>query len=153
MDRLIQSLHQLEPHRLGNLLLIACQKLSDSKYSALVRFLLEAGADPDVAVDEAGNASLHFVSRLYDPILSEAIATLLLEKGAHADRVNKAGKTAVDVWIETRIENGVEAGWSARPEWCRTAPKLLCLTSRIIQAHKIPFKDAPVTLHSIVAMH
>jgi len=154
MDRLKQSLLQLEPHRLGNLLLIACLKLSDSKYSALVRFLLEAGADPDVAVDDAGNSSLHVAARLNDPVLSETIATLLLEKGAHVDRVNKAGQTATDVWIETRIENGAETGWSARPEWCRTALKLLCLASRSIQVHKIPYKDtSPATLHSDVEMH
>jgi len=155
IDRLIQSLRHLEPRRLGNLLLTACQKLSEyPKYSALVRFLLEAGADPDAAVDEAGNASLHAAARLNDPVLSEAIATLLLEKGAHPDRVNTAGQTAADVWIETRNRNGVATGWSARPEWCRTVPKLLCLASRIIQAHKIPFKETtPVTLHSIVAMH
>ena len=65
------------------------------------------------------------MARLKDQVLSEAATTLLVDFGAHVDRVNKAGKTAVDVWIETRIENGAEAGWSVRLEWCRTAPKLL----------------------------
>ena len=71
MDRLKQSLLQFEARRLGNLLLTACQKLSDSNYSALVRALLEAGSNPDVAVDDTGNSSLHVAARLNDPVLSE----------------------------------------------------------------------------------
>ncbi len=156
MDRLILSLHQFELCLLGNLLLKACQQLSDSKYySALVRFLLEAGADPDVAVDDAGNSSLHVAARLNDPVLSETIATLLLEKGAHVDRVNKAGQTATDVWIETRNRNGAETGWNALPDWCRTLPSLLCLAARVIQVHKIPYTrgKTPAILHPFVAMH
>jgi len=140
-------------YQLGFLLLLACEYTENERYLATIRLFLDAGADPNVGLDRAGNASLHIVAKM-EHQLSEAATTLLLEKGAHVDRVNKAGQTAVDVWIQTRIENGAETGWNARPDWCRTVPNLLCLAARSVRVHKIPYKNAtPATLHSTVAMH
>ena len=121
----------------------------------VVRLLLEAGADPNVGPDGAGNAPLHLAAGLYDQVLSEATTSLLVESGAHVDRVNKAGQTAAYCWIQTRNRNGAETGWNDLPDWFRTVPNLLCLAARVIRVHKIPYTDGktPVILHPFVAMH
>jgi len=127
----------------------------DNAHLDIVRLLLEAGADPNVGVDGAGNAPLHLAARLNDQVLSEAVTTLLVDFGAHVDRVNIAGQTATDVWIETRNRNGAETGWNALPDWCRTVPNLLCLASRVIRVHKLPYTGGktPAILLSFVRMH
>jgi len=152
MNRLVA---QRERNREGLLLLASCKKEVDEHYLVNVRTHLKAGADPNSGLDRSGNSSLHVAAGLDDLKLSEAIATFLLEKGAHLDRVNKAGHSAADVWIETRNPNGVATGWSARPIWCRTVPNLLCLAARMIRVHNIPYSggETPVVLHSFVAMH
>jgi len=125
------------------------------KYSNIVRLLLEAGADPNASLDGDGNAPLHLVARFYIESESKVAARLLVDSGAHVDRVNKNGKTATDIWIETRKQNRAATGWSARPAWCRTVPKLLCLAARVVRVHKIPYTDGktPTILHPFVAMH
>jgi len=134
-DLLTQSLRKLGPRRLGYLLQPACRNICKFNNLALVRVLLEAGADPNVAVDEdAGNASLHVAAGFHDQELCEATGNLLLEHGAHLDRVNKAGKTAVDVWIETRNRIRASTRWDSRPNWCRAVPNLLWLSARCVRA-------------------
>jgi len=154
-NSMIQLLRErVGSYRLGFILVRACEHTRNKRYLAIIRLLLEAGADPNVGLDRTGNASLHFVAGLEHPKLSEAAASLLVESGAHLDRVNKAGKTAADVWIESRNQYRGASGWNARPDWCRTVPNLLCLAARSVRVHKIPYKKTtPATLHSIVAMH
>jgi len=152
MIRLLRE--RVGSYRLGFILLLACEHERYVGSLAIIRLFLEAGADPNAGLDLDGYASLHLVAEFEDPKLSEAAAILLLGKGAHHDRVNNAGQTAADVWIQTRIENGAETGWNARPDWCRTVPNLLCLAARSVRIHKIPYKkETPATLHSTVAMH
>jgi len=154
-NSMIQLLRErVGSYRLGFILLQACVHTWNKRYLATIRLLLEAGAGPNVGLDRTGNASLHLVARLNNSKLSEAAASLLVEYGAHVDRVNKAGQSAVDVWIQARIENGAPSGWNARPEWCRTVPNLLCLAARFVRVHKIPYKNTTsATLHFTVAIY
>jgi len=157
---LVQSLRRLGPYRLGNLLLPACQELGSFKDLALVRVLLEAGADPIVAVDYEfhRNASLHIVAGMSDRKLGDAACLLLVEYGAKLSQVNKAGKTALDIWIkfnETADTWNEEAGgWSARPERCCPLPTLLRLAARVIRVNKIPYAngETPTVLHSLIGL-
>jgi len=110
-NSMIQLLRErVGSYRLGFILLLACEHTWNPRYLATIRLFIEAGADPNVGLDRTGNASLHLVARLYDQELCEAADSLLVESGAHMDRVNKAGQTAEDVWIETRFENGADTG-------------------------------------------
>ena len=156
---LLQSLHPLGPYRLGNLLLPKCRKLENLKTLALVRVLLEAGANPNVAVDELhGNASLHVVAGLSDRQLGDAAERLLIEFGAKLHQVNKGEKTAPDIWIELNETedkwNEDIGGWSERPEWCLPVRTLQCLSARVIRMHRLPYADGntPATLHSLIEL-
>ncbi len=156
---LIQSLRLLGPYRLGLLLLPVCQKLGNLKALSLVRVLLDAGADPNVAVDELhGNASLHVVAGFSYRQLGDAAGLLLVEFGASLHQVNQAGKTAQDIWVElneTEVNWNEEAGGrSARPEWCCPLPTLSRLAARVIRVHKIPYADgkSPANLHSLIEL-
>jgi len=156
---LTQSLRQLGPHRLGNLLLLVCRNLSSFEALALVRVLLEAGADPNVVVDELlGNTLLHVAAGLSDRKMGDVAGLILIEFGAKLHRVNKAGKTALDIWIELNETkdnlNEALGGCSARPEWCCPLRTLLRLAARVIRVHKLPYADGntPVTLHSLIEL-
>ncbi len=151
------SLRQLGPCQLGNLLLQSCKHLNHFKSLALVRVLLEAGADPNVAVDELHeNASLHVAAGLSDRKLSGTAGRLLVEFGAKLHKVNNAGKTAVDIWIEFSETgdnwNEEAGGWSARPEWCLPVQTLLRLAARVIRVNKIPYANGktPTVLHYLI---
>jgi len=89
-------------YRLGFILLQACGYALNTRYLHVLGLLLEAGADVNVGLDRVGNGSLHLAAGLRNSKLSEVIASLLVESGAHVDRVNKAEKTATYIWIETR---------------------------------------------------
>jgi len=156
MSLLTQSLRKLGPGKLGILLLPACKNICKfNHYLALVRVLLEAGADPNVAVDKVtGNASLHVAAGFCNQDFCDATGTLLLENGAHLDRINKAGQTAMDVWIETRNRIRATIRWVSRPNWCRAVPKLLCLSARCVRVNKISYTEgkSPIILHSLIEL-
>ncbi len=90
--------------------------------------------------------------------LGDAFGLLLVEFGAKLHQVNKAGKTALDIWIhhnETDDKWNEEAGgWSARPEWCCPLPSLLRLAARVVRVHKIPYADGktPAILHPLIQL-
>ncbi len=156
---LIQSLRLLRPCRLGNLLLTACQKLVNFKVLALLRVLLEAGADPNVTIDERHkNAPLHIVARMNDRKLGDIAGLLLVDCGAKLHQLNNAGKTALDIWIESNETvvtwNEAAGGWSARPQWCLPVQSLLRLAARVIRVNKIPYKDGktPTVLHPLIEL-
>jgi len=156
---LAQSLRFLGPHQLGNLLLQSCKKLSNFESLAVNRVILEAGADPNVAVDELhGNASLHIVAALTNRQLGDKAGHLLVGFGAKLHQVNKAEKTALDIWIElNEAEDDLveeDDKWSARPEWCLPVPTLLSLAARVIRVHKIPYNDGktPASLRPLIEL-
>jgi len=157
---LTQSFRLLGPRRLGFQLLSACRMIDDFKDLSSIRILLEAGAEPNVAVDEFfGNASLHFVAGMRDRKLSDIAGRLLVEFGAKLNKVNKAGKTALDIWnerkeMECKWNNEETVRWNARPEWCCPLPTLLNLAARVVRVHQIPYTDGrtPVALHSLIEL-
>ena len=81
---------------------------------ALLRVLLEAGADPTaVLIDDfrpTNNTLLHFAAALSERELGDAAGLLLVEFGAKPHLVNIHGKSALDIWIERneREENRKE---------------------------------------------
>jgi len=155
---LIRLLRQLEPYlgpgQLGKLLFLTRPSFYYiNRYFninlALLRVLLEAGADPNaVFIDDfrrpRNNTLLHFAAALSDRELGDAAGLLLVEFGAKPHLVNMHGKSALDIWIERneREDNRNEetGGWSARPEWTRPpVPKLERQAARVIRANKIPY--------------
>ena len=135
-------------------LMIAASK---PNYRTVLR-LLEAGADPNVDVTFAGNSSLHVVAGMSDQKLGDAAGLLLVEFGANLHQVNKAGKTALDVWIQLNEKedewNEEAGGWSARPEWSLPVQTLQCLAARVIRVHKIDYTNGktPTVLHSLIEL-
>lgn len=116
-----------------------------------ITLLLRAGADPNGA-DKAGNGVLHYLvmaGASDDWICS--VARVLLDAGAHLDRVNKEGKTAAEVWKNFYSHRSV-----LLPDWLKVeVPKMKCFAARIIRRQKIPYvNELPVFLHFFfVGMH
>lgn len=116
-----------------------------------IRLLIDSGADPN-ACDAKGDAPLHVLAKFNGELVDSA-ANLLLEKGAHFDRVNKSGKTVADVWIE--LNKGADE-WSDRPSWCRQSvpTPLMCQCAQVIRANKVSYSlYLPVALHPFVEIH
>jgi len=162
-DEIMQLLHQLVLHdgrtEYGkNLLLLACKTPIGLNSLAIIRLLLDAGADPN-CFDLSGNGPLLcLVSKIRDDVMIESIARLLLDSGAHLDRVNNQRKTAADFWLFVRNKKRRDQdplGWMDLPEWCReNVPSLKCLSASAVRRNKIPFKGGlPVTLTSFTEIH
>lgn len=145
-----------------NLIHLACSNPLTTP--ATVGLLLKSGIDVN-AGDSHGNGPLHLYLAEFNPGLGRdySIIRLLLDSGAHLDRVNKRGKTAVDLWTEYN-ERMKSFRWEIPgvpqldrlPDWCyENVPKLQCLSSRIIRAHKIHYTEEtlPFFLHKFVEMH
>lgn len=140
-------------YRGQTLLIMACGVFQAN--SATINLLLNCAVDPNVG-DSDGNGPLHHLLNRSNEgfqYKTDAYATLrlLLNSGAHLDRVNKEGKTAVVLWTELQ-----PCGLNRLPEWCyETVPQLKCLSSRIVRSHNIPFTEEtlPVALHKFVEMH
>ena len=141
-----ESLKVFVPRNGTILLDMACQTLSTAASPvAVLRLLLDSGADPNPG------SHLHILAR-YDGELVDTAANLLLSKGAHFDRVNGSGKTALDVWIE---RNGGANRWRDRPSWMResTPPPLMCQCARVIRDNRVPYSRLPQNLRHFVEIH
>jgi len=142
----------------GTLLHPACNDIAT--YRAIIPLLLMYGVDPSSG-DSDGNGPLHLVLAQYSNDIAihkerVAIARLLLDKGAHLDRVNKKGQIAVDLWNESKSKFPGMPQMDRLPDWCyESIPKLMCLSSRVIRYHKIHYtaKTLPIILHKFVEMH
>ncbi len=138
----------LGPDRLGKLLFSARPSFYHIQYYqinlALIRVLLEAGADPNTVADHQmhreNNTRLHFVAAVSNRELGDAAGLLLVEFGAKPHLVNRCGNSAIDIWIE-KNQTEEAGGWTrhARPEWTLPpVPTLLHQSVRVIQTNKIP---------------
>jgi len=141
------------------LLIIACGQvysLPNEVRLETIRLLLDSGADPNEVYGFGGNAPLHSLAK-FNGEVADAVANLLLEKGAHFDRVNKSGMTAADVWMEC---NEGANGWKDRPSWLRRSvpPLLMCQCARVIRFNKVPYKSCPpgtlpASLYPFIELH
>jgi len=124
---------------------------------ATIQLLLQVNADPN-AGDNDGNGPLHVLASLryengQDFLINRAAyaAHLLLENGAHLDRVNQDRKTAAQVWMEKNYSQDL-------PPWLRepgTVPRLKCLSARIIRSNNVHYTTETLIeiLHPFVKMH
>ena len=147
-------LRQWGPHQLGSFVLKVCKEMAGSvNLVGFLRLLLKAGADPNVD-DKDGNGPLHLVARMNHK-QSDAAGCLLLGFGARLHRPNNAGKTARDLWIELNEKKGEDGvvRLPYQPDWCRTVPKLLCLSTRCVRAHQVPYSKFPNVFHSLIENH
>jgi len=157
LDLLSKLVHRDGGNQIGRTLLHLALTARKKVHSlATVDLLLKVKANPD-AVDDEGNAPLHLLYLLKQD-LGDSIARLLLDAGAHFDRVNHSGKTAKDLWIEftscKRTEDQGALQWNDLPSWIRdTVPHLKCLSARVVRVHRLPFKHLPVTLHPFIKKH
>ncbi len=128
-----------------------------------VSLLLRAGADPNVG-DAKGNGALHVLASKecnIDPSIQESVARLLLNAGAHLDRVNKEGKTAAHEWMtpwKLRWDQPeITPNKTDLPSWLRPddpVPKLQCECAKVIRAHGVPYKHSlPPSLNRFVSWH
>jgi len=122
-----------------------------------IRLLLQVNADPN-AGDNDGNGPLHVLASLRYENRQELLvhraadaARLLLDYGAHLDRVNQNRKTAADVWKEKNNSQDL-------PIWLRepgSVPMLKCLSAKIVRSNNIAVteENSPETLHPFVKWH
>ncbi len=139
------------------LLHIACNDNGTFADFATVCLLIKCGNDPN-AGDSYGNGPLHRLFLLYTGEADEkwySIARLLIDCGAHLDRINKEGQTAAEFWTKKR--NIFKCNKDRLPDWCyETIPsRLMCLSSRVIRSHKIHYTEEtlPISLHKFIQMH
>lgn len=131
---------------------MACQTLSTSaSLVAVLRLLLDSGADPNNPAGKHVDSPLHILAK-YDGEVVDTAANLLLNKGAHFDRVNGSEKTALDVWLE---RNEGANGWTDRPNWLRESvpPSLMCQCARVIRDNRVPYSRLPQNLRRFVEIH
>jgi len=136
--------------------------IPDADLFGTVRLLLNAGCEPN-AIDDYGNAPLHFLAQIGERYLYSdvnSIAGLLLDFGAQLSLKNADGKTAIDLWIlknqrkcrQNEDEEGEIIGWELS-DWCTELPTLTCLSARIIRRNRIPYLKLPTTLISLIEKH
>ena len=139
----------------GQLLLhMACENLK----LATIQLLLQVNADPNTGDGGFGNGPLHVLASLryrngQEHLINRTAdaARLLLDYGAHLDRVNKYRKTAADVWKKRNNSQDL-------PIWLRepgSVPKLKCLSARIISSNNVHYTTETLIeiLHPFVKEH
>jgi len=120
----------------------------DAELFASVRLLLNAGCDPN-AIDDDGNAPLHFCAQIDDRYSFGDLnitAGLMLDFGAQLSLKNADNETAIDWMIlkdrRKRCQNHDEEkgtiGWIL-PNWCTELPTLTSLSARVIRRNRIPY--------------
>ncbi len=121
---------------------------------ASVGLLLKIGANPDV-VDENDDSPLHILSMSQDDQV-DSTARLLLNAGAHLDRVNQQGMTAADLYFRVK---GLREDPDLLPDWYKeTVPPLKCLSARVVRRQNLLNLDnvealLPRTVVPFVAIH
>lgn len=154
--RLEEPFRQLTQHR-RTMLIMACQDEFPNNHTT-VRLLLSSGANINLG-DKQGNGPLHHIlmygdgGELYQKD-NHSFLRFLLDCGAHLDRVNNNGKTAVDLWNEenARIHRGEPP--ARLPDYCyEFIPRLKCLSARVIRSQKIRYSALPTVLKKFVQMH
>ncbi len=141
----------------------------------IIDLLLRTGANPNGADTNGDGALHHLAMRTKGEAPMDSTARILLNAGAHLDRVNNQRKTAADFWMERKNKKKkrylyflfwrvAAVGWmnaekmgAELPYWLKDQNipnKLKCLTARVIRHHKVPYVDKlPVSLQFFVGMH
>ena len=133
-----------------NLLLSACSRKPSEVTLAIVRLLLEVGADPD-ANDRGGNSPLHLVARwMEEAETSSPTADLLLKHHAHLDQINIIGRTPLDVWKARHERSGRVL---SPPAWMNPVLRLSCWSAISIKRSRIPRNQVPESYRDFVFMH
>ncbi|XP_077989636.1 protein fem-1 homolog B-like [Glandiceps talaboti] len=114
----------------------------------LVKMLIDCGAIPD-KVDNCGDSPLHIIVKYNKPISDfltlHGCIMSLLNAGAHIDRVNKTGKTPIDVSTTGVSEIILKT---------QIKMSLKCLAARAVKKNGIPYKgNVPIALESFIEMH
>lgn len=105
-----------------------------------------------------GNSPLHILAGLKEYPINSTIGDLLFDYGAQPYQVNKEGKTAVDVWMQTNCgeEGELSTAWINRPHWCRNIVLTLkSLSAKTIHNNRISYSpdDLPLELVSFLDEH
>jgi len=136
-----------------NLLLTAC-RIPDDAALHTIRFLVKLGANLN-ARNNVGDGVLHILAKEPGSETRDATAQLLVDLGAHLDMANKDGKTAADLWFQKNTPEKKDV--ADLPDWLQEGiPKLMCLSSRVICRHKLPYDDGaivPAVLIPFVSLH
>lgn len=126
-----------------NLLLLACTQKPDAGTLAIIRVLLEVGADPNT-IDIWGHSPLHHVVHwMKETTESDAssIANLLLKHGALPHQRNYSNETPLDLWTKQNWKLGRTL---YPPTWTLTAVMPLTWWNvRSIRLHKTPYNKLP----------
>ena len=136
-----------------NLLIAACRQQPTASTLAIIRLLLEVGADPNT-VDERGNAPLHHVVlKMGEASESDSpVATLLLEYGALPHQHNYSKKTPLDLWTRQNTRPGRIPLYP--PTWMFTdVMPLMWWCARSIRKNGTPYKRLPENLKNFVSNH
>ena len=167
LKKLVYELIKMNPKNSKNLTLL---HLASSKESSTIiknhtlnsfpsvdvlQLLIECGANPNV-IDNEHNTALHLAAsnRLTSSSTSSSGSTtnerdkiihLLLNAGTHLDACNINNKTASDLYKGGKLYSVInQANYLT----------LQCLAAKVIQKHKIPYKDALTTkLANFVSIH
>ncbi|XP_002736746.1 protein fem-1 homolog B-like [Saccoglossus kowalevskii] len=116
--------------------------------ASLVKLFIECGANPD-EIDINGNSPLHIIVK-YDKPISDFLnlhccIMSLLNAGAHIDRVNKEGKTPMQVSTTGVSEIILKT---------QTKISLKCFAARAVKMHEIPYKGCvPKQLEQFIEIH
>ncbi len=96
---------------------------------------------------------LQFLAEMTENDEADDAGLLLVDAGAHLDRVNQEGDTAAEIYFYDRDFPEEPA---LLPDWLRKVSSLKCMSARVIRQQNLPYLEEgalPTTLLPFVAIH